>query len=422
MFLRVGIAETTITPSWATRLWGYDRSANPLSDGLLDDIYAKAIVFDSNKRFLLITADIGAIGLDLSRRIASRIREATGIPEDGVAIQCTHNHSAPAVLGIPMTPADTRFQQLLEDRIVLIATQAHQNLTPALLELGQVASSIGLNRRTANRENTWDKDSGPIDDSFSVLLIRQPSGNKYLGVLVNYAVHPVTMRANNNKISADFPGVVYRTLGNKFNCPIVYLQGCCGEVIPKIFGGVQEMESFGSKMVDEALRAVALAKPISGTSIDYQARRINLEFVAPYSLLEFRAKACEYTAEHAILREWAKAYLQYLEQGGDMLQLRETMIEVFRIGDLNIVLLPGEILHFTSLLIRSQFRDLKLLLGSYTNDMSVGYLPHAAEFPKGKYEVEMAWQLYGILKTTPQMEQIVRETAIELLRATAAAE
>jgi hypothetical protein len=94
-------------------------------------------VFDSAKKLLLITSDMGAIGLDLSRRIASRIRQATGIPEDAVAIQCTHDHSAPAVLDIPMTPADTRFQQFLEDRIVVIGTQSHKNLTPAVLELGR---------------------------------------------------------------------------------------------------------------------------------------------------------------------------------------------------------------------------------------------------------------------------------------------
>lgn len=420
--LQVGIAETPITPTWPTRLWGYDRTANPLSDGILDDIYAKAIVFDSGKKFVLVTADIGAIGLDLSRRIASRIRQATGIPEDAVAIQCTHDHSAPAVLDIPMTPADTRFQQFLEDQIVLIATQAHKNLTPAVLELGQVPSSIGLNRRVGNRENTWDKDSGPIDETFSVLLIRPPTGAGYLGALVNYAAHPVTMRDNNNKISADFPGVLYRTLGGELNCPVVYLQGCCGDVIPKIFGGTKEMERFGTRMADEALQAVAPARPISGTSINYQVRHINLEFVAPYNLSEFRAKAIEYETEPAIPREWAKSYLQYLEQGGAMRQARETMVEAFCVGDLYIVLLPGEVMHLTSLLIRSQFPELKLLLGSYTNDTSTGYLPHAIEFPKGKYEVDVAWQLYGILKTTPEMERTVRETAIELLSAIAGEE
>ena len=44
------------------------------------------------------------------------------------------------------------------------------------------------------------------------------------------------------------------------------------------------------------------------------------------------------------------------------------------------------------------------------------YLPNADEFPKGKYEVEDAWKYYGTLRTTPEMEKDVRETAIALLR------
>ncbi len=90
--------------------------------------------------------------------------------------------------------------------------------------------------------------------------------------------------------------------------------------------------------------------------------------------------------------------------------------------NLHFVLLPGEVLHLTSLLIRSRFLELKLLVGSYTNDTSAGYSPHAVEFAKGKYEVNLTWQLYGILKTTHLIEQTVRERAIELLRATAGAE
>src|SRR5437868_7791089 len=131
-----------------------------------------------------------------------------------------------------MTPADRRFQELLEQRLVQVAREAQRNLTPAALELGQTRSSIGLNRRVGNRENKWDKDSGPIDPTFSVLLFRSTSG-KYLGVMVNYATHPVTLRADNYQVSADFPGVLYHRLGTEMDCLVVYLQGCCGDVIPK---------------------------------------------------------------------------------------------------------------------------------------------------------------------------------------------
>ncbi|HWB86197.1 MAG TPA: neutral/alkaline non-lysosomal ceramidase N-terminal domain-containing protein [Bryobacteraceae bacterium] len=416
--LRVGMAETVITPSWPTRLWGYNRTKNPFSEGILDDIYAKAILFDSGQRFLLITADIGAIGLDLSRKIAVRVREAIGIPEDAVAIQVTHDHSAPSVLGIPAIPADTKFQQLLEDRIVEIARKAQQNLTPAALELGQVASSIALNRRVNQVVSNWDNDSGPIDQTLSVVLVRALSG-RYLGALVNYAAHAVCLRDDNNKVSADFPGVLYRRLSTELGCPVMFMQGCCGDEVPKMFGTVKEMEAFGARMAEEALRAVAVAQSVKGDSVDYKTRHISLEYVAPYSLSEFQSKAGEYAKGPFYVPEWAKLYLQYLEKGGATQQAHPSMVEALRVGDLHFALLPGEVLHLTSLLIRGRFPGVKLVVGSYTNDTSTGYLPNAVEFPKGGYEVERSWKLYGILKTTPEMEQTVRETAIELLHSTA---
>jgi len=56
----------------------------------------------------------------------------------------------------------------------------------------------------------WNKESGPIDPTFSVLLESQ---GKNLGVMANYPAHPVILREDDNKISADFPGVLYRKLG-----------------------------------------------------------------------------------------------------------------------------------------------------------------------------------------------------------------
>src|SRR5262249_15651935 len=43
--LKVGIAETSITPTWPMELWGYGNRISP-STGVLDDIYAKAILFE----------------------------------------------------------------------------------------------------------------------------------------------------------------------------------------------------------------------------------------------------------------------------------------------------------------------------------------------------------------------------------------
>src|ERR1700722_4116478 len=49
--LRIGVAEMPITPNWSTPLWGYG-GRPPYSCGVLDDIFAKAVLFDCGKVFL----------------------------------------------------------------------------------------------------------------------------------------------------------------------------------------------------------------------------------------------------------------------------------------------------------------------------------------------------------------------------------
>ncbi len=410
---KLGVAETTITPSWSTPLWGYGYTF--FSQRVLDELSAKAFLFDSGKRFLLLTADVGAIGFITTRRIARRLHEEMGIDEDAVNIQVTHDHYAPALLDIPELPADQRFKLFLEDKLVALAHAAQKNLTAASFEFGQVDSFLGLNRRTEQRHQSWDQPSGPIDPKMSVLLARSPEG-KNLGVLVNYAAHPVMM-PDKTSISADFPGVLYRELGASLHCPVMYSQGCAGDVIPKVVGGPKEKDDFGKRMAGEAERALAAAKPLADPTISYASKRVVVTFVAPWRVDEFRAnypKNFEGVPDY--FHSWAERYLRYLEDGGDIHQSRDTIVRVFSIGDLSFAFLPGEILHLTSLLIRREFPQRKLIVGAYANDTSVGYLPHADEFPKGGYEIDNAWRFYGTLKTTPQMEQDVREAAVILLR------
>lgn len=412
--LRVGVAEISITPSWSTTMWGYDNIIRN-TDGVLDDIYAKLFLFETDKRFLLIMLDIGAIGFSMTRRIIRRLRYAIDIEPDAVAIQCTHNHSAPAVLEIPTTPADKKYQQFLSDCLAVAAEEAEKNLTECTVDYARTDSYIGLNRRVARRENTWDKDSGPIESSLHVLLFQRPTG-KNIGAIVNYPTHPVCMRHYNTKISADFPGILYKDLGTTLQCPVAYLQGCCGDMIPKVFGGVKERDEYGHKLADEARRALTNTIRVSGNSIDYRAERVIMTFHAPYTLDEFRTQYPEYVQRSHWIREWAKGYLRYLEDGGDIRSHKDTLVQALRIGDVTITFLPGEILHLTSLMIRKQFPEQKLITAAYTNDLSVGYLPPADEFPKGKYEVTDSWKYYGTLQTTPDLEKRVRKTSIELIQ------
>jgi hypothetical protein len=82
---------------------------------------------------------------------------------------------------------------------------------------------------------------------------------------------------------------------------------------------------------------------------------------------EFRANYTHHFRGSHYMRVWAERYLRYLEDGGDLRQSRDTVAQALPIGDLSIALLPGEILHLTSVLIRKEFPGRKLIVAGYTN-------------------------------------------------------
>ena len=116
------------------------------------------------------------------------------------------------------------------------------------------------------------------------------------------------------------------------------------------------------------------------------------------------------------VKDWAKDYFRYLQSGNDLQQSRETIVQTLRIGSVAVVLVPGHILHQTSVMIKDACRQNLVSVAPFANDMSVGYLPPAEEYPKGRYEVTGSWKYYGLLQPLADAEQTIRETAVRQLR------
>ena len=63
---QVGVARREVTPREPVPMWGYGARHDALSDGILDPLYADALVIQAGPRKLAI------VGLDLGRSPAER--------------------------------------------------------------------------------------------------------------------------------------------------------------------------------------------------------------------------------------------------------------------------------------------------------------------------------------------------------------
>src|SRR5512140_1280442 len=94
--LRLGTSAVKITPPLGIQLAGYYHPRG--SQGVLDDLYAKAAVLDDGQtQVALVVCDL--ISLPRQIVVASRklVQQKTGIPGDRLMISATHTHTGPVL-------------------------------------------------------------------------------------------------------------------------------------------------------------------------------------------------------------------------------------------------------------------------------------------------------------------------------------
>ncbi len=86
---RAGAAKEKITPSHAMSMAGYGSRNHPAT-GLLNDLYAKALVLeDAQKhRAVVITLDLVGIGPDLADPLLEQLEAKYDLPRASIAICC----------------------------------------------------------------------------------------------------------------------------------------------------------------------------------------------------------------------------------------------------------------------------------------------------------------------------------------------
>lgn len=239
--LRAGVAKVEITPPAGVQMWGYFDRLKP-AQGVIDPLFARVLVLEAgDQRLALVDLDLGRpFGPASIKRIRDGARQSAAISY--VIIQATHTHAGPVVMDeYPNgTPA---WESGAIEKIGKAIDSAHQHATEAKLGTGYGSTYIGYNRRQVNVDGTvtmvWAnperRPTAPVDPTVSVLRVDTADG-KPLAVLVNYACHPVIFGADNLDFSADFPGVMTRTVEEEFAkaglAPPLsfFLQGAPGDI------------------------------------------------------------------------------------------------------------------------------------------------------------------------------------------------
>ena len=393
--LKAGIAKAVITPPVGVRLCGYTARTQP-SIGVLDDLYAKALVLDDGeKRLALVVCDLLWVGKELVNDIRKRIREQADIKEENVMIAAIHTHCGPDFEHI----SDSYIENL-KSQVAGAVSAAYNHMKNARIGVASGECYVGMNRRNPKSPSgpyfLYNWPQGLVDPTVMVARIEDETRH-VVGVLVNYACHPVTLGPNELNISRDYPGHTLRVLEDVFgeNVVAMFVNGCCGNINPawifdrpdvsppppRVFPEsleerLRETRRLGQILGGEALKALQ--------SVTNLASEANLKIKQSDVRLPVRKDMPENVLE------WIKSTKvgepdyenhQRILKGEDVV----TEIQAIRLNDTAILGLPGEVFVEYQLEIRRKSPFKHTFVSELAND-SIGYVPTTDAYKEEGYE------------------------------------
>jgi neutral ceramidase len=269
---QAGTARREITPKEPTPMWGYGSRHDAMSQGVMDPLYAVALVIRAGDQKLAI------VGLDLGRcpaeaslqRIRARVKQQTGIGNSFIA--GSHTHHGPVLeltseegKGKGRFDATLRYYAEMEEAVVQAIVEADSKLAPASLAAG----SMQLPGFNVNRHTKFEPK--PSDRELAVMRLDGADG-KPIVVLVNFAAHPTTLPDSTLKFSADWVGQMKNYVGAQAGAPVIFMQGAAGDQsVNREKGGYKE---YGEALGAEAWK---LAKGLPAKEIEKPALTVREE-------------------------------------------------------------------------------------------------------------------------------------------------
>ncbi len=221
--LKSGTSIIDISPEPGVGLAGYPHCPRP-NKGVHDPLYAAVLFLDNGtERKAFVTLDLLSIG----KASVARLR---GLFDFDITVSASHTHSGPWASeplasekgdGIEINPDYVAF---LERQLERVIREASTHTFDAEFGAGVGCcgkeQGVGGNRRDKN---------GLQDPSVNVMAVRDTRG-VIRSIFLNYALHPTFLHAENDRVSADYPGYIRRYLSFAFpEAVFLFAQGSSGD-------------------------------------------------------------------------------------------------------------------------------------------------------------------------------------------------
>jgi hypothetical protein len=403
---KVGVATRKLTPEGPIWLAGYASRAKP-SDGVLQDVFAKALAIDDGKggRVVMVTLDLIGVPHSLRVLVEREGRRRFGLEPAEILLNASHTHSGPQVSPDRMVlerafsraakredvEAVNRFATFLEQAVVEVIGESLGAMAPGRLEFSQARAGFAMNRRRPGPDGTFSNNphpDGPVDHDVPVLKVTAPDG-KIRALLFGYACHNTTL--SGSTVSGDYAGFAQQYLESSYaGATALFMMGCGGDQNPYPRRGmvpdrpVEDLARDHGRALANAVSTAlaAVPRPVRGplrgafdrATLAYQP--LTAEVLAKY-------RAPEHTPP---VIQRAQALMRKLESRETPEPLR-CPVQVVQFGDdLTLIAIGGEVVVDYALRLKKELQgSAAVWVAGYSNDI-FGYLGSRRVIEEGGYE------------------------------------
>lgn len=443
--LLAGVARADITPpvGIAQMNWGSQSHIVSTGNDPVGMVATALVVSDGRNKFAMV--DIDRLFVEGLEPAIERAAKLTGIPAEHIRLGATHTHagartsSAKGPAGKDLSEYKAlveRYDALLIDQIVGILVEANERLQPAHIYGGRGEGIININRRVRAAAGAppavGRNPDGYVDRELVVLRLDDAKG-KPLAIVANFQCHGTALAYANKKISPDWIGMVRRVVEESLpGSTCLFFQGAAGNQGPieGFVGDLAVPHRLGS-ILGHQVAAVALGVETVNRvptfegfveSTAYQAKQ-HWRVKGPRdATLKRTTKVIELPR-----RRYSRAEIDSMEarvddavtkmnaanKTGDVWKIHQAgarlrrfrdlleewrqpvdpspvklQIEAWRIGEIAIASMPGEAFAEIGVAVKKASPFAVTLFCGYSDGVGGGYLPTAAEYRHGGYEVE----------------------------------
>lgn len=464
--VRAGAASASIAPPPGCDLMGYLKRWQP-SDGVGEPCEATAVVLDDGaRRVAIVGIDYTWTPGEWGRRMRAAIAAAAGCAPEAVLLNSSHTHAMPYAPGMRKAggeldprPLEAEYAEGLVERVAAVAGAAAARLEPATVAAARGRCELNVNRRQREGETTiigWNPQER-CDHDVDVLRVDAADG-RALATVVAYAAHPVVIGPQDLKASSDFVGPLRAKVRGWTGGECVFLQGCCGNVMPlealfeqpgpeRTFGEAIALAALAAREQAEAVptratqvpfvsavpfalwRREPVAEPVPPVRLDAAEQAVAVPLQEAPSAERMAALAAELEARVAALQDagrpreewnpsllhldWARAMLARIE-AGEAERAVTAHVQRIAIGEIELIGLPCEPFCELGLELKERSGARFTFAVGYANDC-IGYVPTAREFPFGGYEPTLAQRHYDLpAPFAPEAAELLVEAGLAL--------